>query len=66
MLKVLTDAIHAAFSLSAAATLAIRMSPLAPTVDVLLNDVLKKDQRTINNLVEWDKLPDASCHRHDP
>ena len=60
----LIDAIHAAFSLSVgprvlSATLAIRMSSLAPSVDILLNDVLEKQlgvQRTINNLVEWDKL----------
>ena len=35
------------------------MSSLAPSVDILLNDVLEKEldiQGTINNLVEWDKL----------
>ena len=40
-------------------TPAVRMSSLAPSVDILLNDVLEKEldiQRTIYNLVEWDKL----------
>ena len=53
------DAIHAAFSLSVTSrvlsvTIAVKMSSLAPSVDILLNDVLEKEldiQQT-----KWDKL----------